>query len=111
MKKTSRPKIGAIFTIISGAFGILGIASYSIGLGNVSGFSKGDMPPFIPSIIFGLPVPSLIITLLALTGGIFALQRKRWRWAMAGAIAASLSFLLLGIPAIALIALSRDEFE
>ena len=110
MIKTAKPKIGAIFTIISGAFGILGIASYSIGLGDVSGLGKGDMPPFIPSIIFGMPIPSLIIALLALTGGIFALQRKKWRWSLAGAIAAALSFLLLGIPAIVLIALSKDEF-
>ena len=99
-------------TIFSGLLGLLGIASYSIGLGDVgSGFGKGDMPPFVPSIIFGMPIPSLIIALLALVGGIFALQRKRWAWALASSIAAALSLILLGIPAIVLIALSKDEFE
>ena len=111
MKKTKRPIIGGILTIFSGALGTLGIISYAIGLGDVgSGFGKGDMPPFVPSIIFGMPVPSLIIALLALVGGIFAIRRKRWRWSLTGSIAAALSLILLGIPAIVLIAISKDEF-
>ena len=111
VNKTAKPKIGGILAIISGVLGLIGIASYSIGLGDVgSGFSKGDMPPFVPSIIFGMPIPSLIIALLALVCGIFAVQRKKWRWSLTGSIAAALSFLILGIPAIILIALSKDEF-
>jgi hypothetical protein len=111
MSKTNKPKIGGILAILCGAFGLLGTFSYSIGFGAPgSGFGKGDMPPFVPSIIFGLPIPSLIIALLALVGGIFAIQRKYWRWSLAGSIAATLSFILLGIPAIALIAMSKDEF-
>ena len=111
MSKTRKPIIGGILTLFSSALGILGIFSYAIGLGEAgSGFGKGDMPPFVPSIIFGMPVPSLIIALLALVGGILALQRKKWAWALAGSIAAALSLILLGIPAIVLIALSKDEF-
>jgi hypothetical protein len=111
MSKTKKPIIGGILTIISGLLGILGIISYAIGLGDVgSGFAKGDMPPFVPSIIFGMPIPSLIIALLALVGGVFAIRRKQWRWSLTGSIAAALSLILLGIPAIVLIALSKDEF-
>ena len=111
MQKTAKPKIGAILTIISGALGLLGTASYSIGLSDAgSGFAKGDMPPFVPSIIFGMPIPALIIALLAIAGGIFAIRRKHWRWALTGSIAATLSFLHLGIPAMILIAMSKDEF-
>jgi hypothetical protein len=111
LKKTGKPRTGGILAIISGGLGLLGTASYSIGLGSAdSGFGKGDIPPFVPSIIFGMPIPSLIIAVLALVGGIFALQRKRWAWALTGSIAATLSFLLLGVPAIILIALSKDEF-
>ena len=98
--------------MISGALGTLGIMSYWIGIGEAgSGFGKGDIPPFVPSIIYGMPIPSLIIALIALVGGIFALIRKRWLVALASAIAAALSFILLGIPAIILIALSKDEFN
>ena len=111
-KKTNKPKIGGILTMISGALGILGTMSYWIGFGRAgSGFGKGDMPPFVPSIIFGLPIPALIIALLALAGGILALSRRKWTLSLICAIAATLSFILLGIPAIILIALSRDEFK
>ena len=111
MKKTAKPRIGGILVIISGVLGLLGTASYSIGLGDAgSGFGKGDIPPFMPSIIFGMPIPSLIIAVLALVGGIFALRRKNWVWSLTGSVAATLSFLLLGVPAIILIALSKDEF-
>ena len=97
--------------MISGALGILGTLNYWIGLGEAgSGFGKGDIPPFIPSIIYGMPLPSLIIALLALVGGVFALLRKQWTWSIFASIAAALSFILLGIPAIILIALSKDEF-
>ena len=109
--KTRKPKIGGILTIFSGALGLLGIVSYSIGLGDVgSGFGKGDMPPFVPSIIFGMPIPAIVIALLAIVGGILAVLRKRWRWSLTGSIAAVLSLIILGIPAIVLIALSKDEF-
>ena len=98
--------------MISGSLGILGIMSYWNGIGEAgSGFGKGDIPPFVPSIIYGMPIPSLIIALIALVGGIFALIRKRWTWSLVATIAATLSFILLGIPAIILIALSKNEFN
>jgi len=112
MKKTNKPIISGILTMLSGALGILGTISYWIGLGEAgSGLGKGDVPPFVPSIIFGMPIPSLIIAILALVGGILALIRKKWSWSLAAAIAAALSFILLGIPAIVLISLSKDEFS
>ena len=110
MVKTRKPKIGGILVIISGVLGLLGAINYSVGFGNISGLGRGDIPPFIPSIVLGMSIPSIIIAIIALVGGIFAVQRKRWRWALAGSISAVLSFLLLGLPAIILIALSRDEF-
>ena len=112
VKKTNKPQIGGILAMVSGALGLLGTISYWIGIDDLGrGFSKGDVPPFVPSIILGMPIPSLIIALLALVGGIFALKRRRWTWSLIGTIAATLSFILLGIPSIILIALSKDEFN
>lgn len=112
MAKTRKPVIGGILTILSGLLGIVGIISYSIGFGEPgSGIGKGDMPPFVPSIIFGMSIPAIIIAVFSVVGGIFALLRKRWRWSLAGSIAASLSLIILGIPAIVLIALYKDEFD
>lgn len=111
MKKTKKPVVGGILTILSGLLGLLGIASYTIGFGDPgSGIGKGDMPPFVPSIIFGMSVPSAIIALVAVAGGGMALFRRHWRWSLAGAIAAALSLILIGIPVVILVALSRDEF-
>ncbi len=56
-------------------------------------------------------VPLIAWVGLALTGGIFTLQRKRWGLALAGAIVAILPFSLLGMAAIVLIILSKNEFE
>jgi len=110
MKKTNKPKIGGIFTIVSGALASLGAVNYAVGLSGVTGLGKGDIPPFVPSIIFGVPIMSVVIGILALIGGVFAMRRKRWGWALTGSIAGTLSVLPLGIPAIILIALSKDEF-
>ena len=110
MKKTNKPKIGGILTIISGTLASLGAVNYAIGLSQVSGLGKGDIPPFVPSIIFGVPILSVVIGVFALIGGILAILRKKWGWSLAGSIAGSLSVLPLGIPAIILIALSKDEF-
>ena len=111
MSKTKQLIIGGILPIFSGLLGLLGTASYSIGFGDVgSGFGKGDMPPFVPSIIFGMPIPAIVIALLAIMGGILAVLRKQWRWSLTGSIAAVLSLIILGVPAVVLIALSKDEF-
>ena len=110
--KTNRPTIGGILAMLSGGLGALGILNYWIGFGpEGSGFGKGDIPPFVPSIIFSLPVPALIIAVIAVTGGIFILIRKKWRWGMIGAIAAVLSFLPTGIPALILTGASKEEFS
>jgi len=54
--------------------------------------------------IFALGIPALI-------GGIFAMQRKRWGWAMAGSICAVLSNTILGVIALIFVAMSRKEFD
>jgi len=111
MVKTKKPIIGGILSILCGVLGAVGIFSYAIGFGDPgSGIGKGDMPPFVPSIIFGMSIPAIVIALLAIVGGIFAVLRKRWRWSLTGSIAAVLSLIILGIPAVVLLALSKDEF-
>lgn len=52
-----------------------------------------------------------IISILSMIGGIFAVLRRNWGLALAGSIATLIPTLLLGIPAVILIALSKNEFE
>ena len=111
MKKSSKPVKGGILTLLAAAMAIFGAMNYAVGFFDQPGIGKGDIPPFVPSIIFGVPLMSIVVGVLAIAGGIFAIRRKRWKWALAGAIAGALSLLPLGIAAIVLIAMSRDEFD
>jgi len=57
--------------------------------------------------------PALALGVVAIVGGVMALQRTRWSLALVGAICALLipPPFILGILAIVFIALSREEFS
>lgn len=88
---TKRPTIGGILSIIAGAIGLIaGLSSLSAG---------GSSGWFIA-----------LVGIMAIVGGVYAIKRRLWGFALAGAIC-SLMVFLLGIPAIILIAMSRAEFR
>jgi heme/copper-type cytochrome/quinol oxidase subunit 3 len=72
---------------------------------------------FTPGVcVHALSAAAVVIILVAMgmsvVGGICALQRKNWGWAIAGAAAACVfGIWFLGIPALILTAISRDEFS
>jgi hypothetical protein len=115
MEKTKKPTVAGIFLIITGALGILGGIGSFIGYSVVSGGwgipGMGAIPAFVPNIVLGSGIFYLIAGVMALIGGIFAVQRKQWGWALAGSIAAIFSLIILGIPAVILVAISKNEFE
>jgi len=114
VEKTSKPTTAGILNIITGVLGLIGAICMFIGFGVVSGalgIPTGYIPGFVPGIVLGTAIPTLIIAILALGGGIYAVQRKMWGLALAGSIAAILAFFPLGIPAVILTAQSKDEFE
>jgi len=114
MEKTNKPTVAGVLTIISGVLGLILAISMFIGYGVVSGvcgIPVGYIPAFVPVIVLGTAIPTLIIAILAVVGGIFALQRKTWGLALAGSIAAILVFLPLGIPAVILTTQSKVEFK
>jgi hypothetical protein len=114
MEKTWKPKVGGILIIIDGIANIvLGIVGFFFAvergvidlsyLNQDDGISIGFMVLFAFMVIAGI---------LAIIGGIFALRRKVWGMALAGAILACISYTgLLGILALVFIALSRKEFH
>lgn len=105
--KTSLPLIAGILNIVIGfivlvmlvIFAVLP-AIFSINIGHVEA-----------GILAFLILPGLVIAILAIAGGISAIQRKRWGWALAGSIAAAINPLPLGIVAIVLVILSKNEFS
>jgi hypothetical protein len=58
-----------------------------------------------------LAIPLIILGIVIVIGGIFALQRKVWGMALAKAICAILSATLLSILATVFVSLSKKEFK
>jgi hypothetical protein len=121
--KTWKPTVAGILDIVSGASGLIGglvvllgvmfffpVASWG-GPGPVP-----DMPNWaVPGILSAIAVIGLIFVIavgvLSLIGGVFALQRRRWGWALTGSIAAIFASSVLGILATVFVAIGKDEFE
>ncbi len=68
-----------------------------------------DYAPLV--VLLCIAIPCAIISIMSMVGGIFAILRRNWGLALAGSIATLIPTLLLGIPAVILIALSKNEFE
>jgi len=88
---TKRPAVAGILSILAGVIEIIMGSSLSL----------SEESPFGWVCALGI---------IALVGGVYAIKRKMWGLALAGAICSLLAF-PLGIPAIILIARSRGEFE
>ena len=115
MQRTWMPVAAGILDIVSGAFGLTG-GFVLLVLGTVGsavmGCVEAEIPSFVPAVFLSaIAVPLLIVAVLAIVGGVYALQRKKWGWALAGSIAAFFPTRVLGIAAIVLTVLSKDEFE
>jgi len=115
MKRTWKPTVAGILNVIAGVFGLLGglvlVVLGSVGSEFLAYLGCG-MPQLAPfAFLLATGVPLLILGILALIGGIYALRRKIWGLALAGSIATVLFSQLLGILAIIFIALSEEEFD
>jgi hypothetical protein len=116
-------KVGGILSIVSGGFGILGGAIY-VGFIWMFNFMVTSMPqqpmdPEFPqeffqiiAIFYGaIGLVLALIGALGIVGGVYALKRKHWGLALAGAIAGSITFFPCGIPAIIFVTLGKEEFS
>jgi hypothetical protein len=115
--------IAGILSIVSGVIGILYgvfiLAFWIFFLRIMSSESliQGAQP--VPDDIFTLMlilysvISAVIIILgvLGIIGGVFALKRKYWGWALAGAIASTITFFPCGIAAIIMVSLGQSEFS
>jgi hypothetical protein len=113
-KETWMPMTAGILDIIAGCFGLIG-GSILLVLGavgsSIMAYFAPQLPPAVAVVILSsIAVPLIIVGILAIVGGIYALRRKIWGLALAGSIAAFFPSWVLGITAIVLTALSKNEF-
>ncbi len=104
MERTWKPTVGGILAIIGGAIEtILGLVIATVG--SIGWF-------------FGVPwvsaigAPLIILGIIAIVGGTYALRRRIWGLAIAGSICALIGpWGLLGLLAIIFVSLGKGEFE
>ncbi len=122
MKHTWKPTVAGILCIISGAVGFTAFFVLILALfilGRPLNFIPG-IPALVPvlttNLLLFLAIIAIATGTLSMVGGIYAAQRKKWGLVLAGSIAAVLASipffgpLPVGIIAIILVALSKDEF-
>jgi hypothetical protein len=114
VEKTSRPVTAGILNIITGVIGLT--VAFTAFFAFFAMTVTLDIyipifPEFISGVVLSFAIVSLLLSLLIMVSGIFATQRKYWGLALAGSIAAVLGLFFLGIPALILVSLSREEFD
>ena len=109
VKKTWKPIIAGILDIVAGGLSLGVLFIFAIGPMIVMPLQVGTIH-FDLSLLL-MVVPGLTIEALAIVGGVFAIQRRRWGWAVTGSIAASIIPAPLGIVAIIFTFLAKKEFN
>lgn len=116
MEKTWKPTAAGILTIIAGFLGLLIAVALAVGLG-IAGTLAGLIPGFPGAGFLALiAVPGIVLSVVAIVGGIYALRRQLWGLALAGAICGllfTLPFLgwILAILAVIFVSLGKREFS
>lgn len=116
MEKTWQSTTAGILTIIAGALGLLMAIGLAVGLSIATGLLS-MIPGFHGGALLVLvAVPRVILSIVAIAGGVYALKKRLWGLALAGAICAllfTLPFLgwVLAILAIIFVSLGKGEFQ
>ncbi|MDD5190587.1 MAG: hypothetical protein PHE50_06045, partial [Dehalococcoidales bacterium] len=106
MKKTWKPQTAGILTIVSGVIGLLASFGMLIAIAAVGSAGhwvndwNGYYEPNVLAILWTIGIPMFLSSVVALVGGIFAVQRKFWGMALAGSIAAFFPTFVLGLLAV-----------
>ena len=116
--KSVLPTAGGILLLIAGIIALIfwGIIAAAL---DIVGFGLSQVPgaEMIAGLLIICGVIGIILSLITLLGGIMALQRKKWGFALAGSIIGLLTLgpmficSILSLIALILIAISKQEFQ
>ena len=110
MERTWKPTTAGILGIIAGAIGVLFGLILAVA-GGILGTIVGVFIPFIGGAVAGVFAIPLILGIVAIIGGVYALKRRTWGLALAGSICAFFCVWFLGVPAIIFVILGKREFS
>lgn len=102
-KQSSMPVIGGVLILVSGLLEMIAGGVF-IGGGSILVDFGGGVLAACGAIFFVLGV-------IAILGGIFAIQRKHFGFSILGGILSLGGFFILGLIGLILVAVSRDEFQ
>ena len=118
--KTWKPITAGILNIITGVINVLSVIGLIIAITSVNlvMFLQGTIPakdfpfvaPLVSTILIILLVLSIISATFPIVGGVFALQRRKWGWSLAGSIIAILGMFPFGVASTIFVAISKEEF-
>jgi len=116
MRKTAMTTAAGTLSILAGVANMLVAFLLFIGMLVIQGAIGFVAIPFwvpvnVPAVLFLLSIPFIAAGALALIGGIYAVQRRKWGLALAGSVAAFFPRGIFGLVSVILLVLSRDEFE
>jgi hypothetical protein len=104
------PLTAGILELIIGIPGLI-VGLIAVAIGSIATF-------FIAGLGGLIGAPIVILSIVAVIGGVFAIRKRAWGFALAGAICGFIVGLplvapaiLLGIPAIIFVALGKGHFE
>jgi hypothetical protein len=119
IKLTWKPIMSGILDIVSGAIGMVG-GVYFVILSQIFR-SMHEILKLDPLVIqkteeiinriIAVPFILVFIGIISIIGGVYALQRRIWVFALAGAISSCFVFPVFGIPSIIITSLAREEFK
>jgi len=108
--------VGGVLTIVSSVLGALGSIFFLAmpylmsTLDDFSGTYDTEAIDFVGGLYAAIGIIGLLLGALGIVGGIFAVNRKTWGLALAGAIASSILFFPLGIVAVIFVSMAQPEF-
>ena len=118
VENSNYPVVTGVLSIVSGVFGVfagVGMIIISVifwGAITLSVSTTDEFPFFIfQTVYLVIGIFFLILAILAIVGGVFALQKRYWGLTLAGAIASIFTFFPTGIAAIIFAGLSRQDFK
>ena len=119
IRLTWKPVTAGILNIVSGAIGMVG-GFYLVILSQIFSAVReilGLDPLLIQQIeeiisqMIAVPFIVVLIGIISIIGGVYALQRRIWGLAVAGAVSSCIVFPIFGLPSIIITALAKDEFR